>query len=149
MAASRTRDWEFDPGIEAIVAPYTMAAHAYMSETLGVESTARYEVLSMEAHKQWNWNRGEEKGNSFAMHEPGSFARAAAKSAPAGAGGERPLRPRHARTAPPTGRSRSSTAPPEVLARVEHHYFDAGHMMYTREADMKKLKKDLAAWLRS
>ena len=38
-------------------------------------------------------------------------------------------------------------APPEVLARVSHHYFDAGHMMYTREADMMKLKRDLAAWL--
>jgi len=28
MAASRTRQWEFDPGIEAIVSPYTMAAMA-------------------------------------------------------------------------------------------------------------------------
>jgi hypothetical protein len=37
-------------------------------------------------------------------------------------------------------------APPEVLARVQHHYFDAGHMMYTRENDLKKLKVDLA-WL--
>ena len=66
----RTRDWEFDPGIEAIVAPYTMAAHAYMSETLGVDIEARYEVLSMDAHKHWNWNRGEEKGNSFACTSP-------------------------------------------------------------------------------
>ena len=37
--------------------------------------------------------------------------------------------------------------PPELLGRVQHHYFDAGHMMYTREADMRKLKRDLAAWL--
>lgn len=37
--------------------------------------------------------------------------------------------------------------PAEVLARVEHHYYDAGHMMYTREADMKQLKSDLADWL--
>jgi len=34
-----------------------------------------------------------------------------------------------------------------VLARVEHHYYDAGHMMYTREADLFKLERDLAAWL--
>ena len=38
-------------------------------------------------------------------------------------------------------------APAEVLARVEHHYYDAGHMMYTREADLFKLERDLAAWL--
>ncbi|HEY4138180.1 MAG TPA: peptidase S10, partial [Casimicrobiaceae bacterium] len=65
MAASRTRDWEFDPGIEAIAAPYTMAAHAYMSEALGVDTQARYDVLSMEVNKQWNFNRGEAKGISF------------------------------------------------------------------------------------
>ena len=146
MAASRTRDWEFDPGIEAIVAPYTMAAHAYMSETLGVESTARYEVLSMDAHKQWNWNRGEEKGNSFASTSP-DLARALRRNP-------------HLRVLVASGHYDLGTpysatnwslaqldAPADVLARVEHHYYDAGHMMYTREADMKKLKKDLAAWL--
>ena len=37
--------------------------------------------------------------------------------------------------------------PPEVMTRVEHHYYDAGHMMYTREPDLKKLKQDVAAWL--
>jgi carboxypeptidase C (cathepsin A) len=38
-------------------------------------------------------------------------------------------------------------APPEVLARVTHRYYDAGHMMYTRQADLAQLKADLAAWL--
>jgi carboxypeptidase C (cathepsin A) len=39
-------------------------------------------------------------------------------------------------------------APPEVLARVQHRYYDAGHMMYTRQADLRQLEADLAAWLR-
>ena len=120
-----------------------------MSETLGVESTARYEVLSMEAHKQLELEsrRGERqqlrharapisRARCGAIRTCGCWSRAAiTTSAP--------------RTARRTGRSRSSTRREDVLARVEHHYFDAGHMMYTREADMKKLKKDLAAWLRS
>lgn len=38
--------------------------------------------------------------------------------------------------------------PSDVLARVQHRYYDAGHMMYTREADLKQLKTDLAAWLK-
>ena len=147
MAATRTRDWEFDPGIEAIVAPYTMAAHAYISETLGVESTARYEVLSEDAHKNWNWNRGEDKGNSYACTSP-DLARALRRNP-------------HLRVFVASGRYDLGTpysatnwslaqldAPEDVLARVEHHYYDAGHMMYTREADLKKLKKDVAAWLR-
>ena len=36
---------------------------------------------------------------------------------------------------------------PEVAKRITHHYYDAGHMMYTRDADLKKLKDDLAKWL--
>jgi carboxypeptidase C (cathepsin A) len=146
MAASRTRDWEFDPGIEAIAAPYTMAAHAYMSETLGVDTQARYEVLNMEAHKTWNWNRGEQKGNGFACTSP-DLSRALRRNP-------------HLRVLVASGHYDLGTpysatdwslaqldAPPEVLARVQHHYFDAGHMMYTREADMRKLKRDLGAWL--
>jgi hypothetical protein len=34
-----------------------------------------------------------------------------------------------------------------VMARVQHFYYDAGHMMYTRQADLKQLKADLAAWM--
>jgi len=146
MAASRSRDWEFDPGIEAIAAPYTMAAHAYMSEQLGVDTQARYEVLSHEAHKQWNWNRGEEKGNSYACTSP-DLSRALRRNP-------------HLRVLVASGHYDLGTpysasdwslaqldVPAEVLARVQHRYYGAGHMMYTREADMLKLKRDLAAWL--
>ena len=37
--------------------------------------------------------------------------------------------------------------PAEVAARIEHRYYDAGHMMYTRSQDLAQLKSDLAAWL--
>ncbi len=146
MAARRLRTWEFDPGIEAIAAPYTMAAHAYMSEQLGVDTRARYEVLSMEVNKQWKWGRGESKGNSFTCTSP-DLSRALRRNP-------------HLRVLVASGRYDLGTpysatdwslaqldVPPEVLARVEHHYYDAGHMMYTREADMLKLKRDLATWL--
>jgi carboxypeptidase C (cathepsin A) len=146
MAASRTRDWEFDPGIEAIAAPYTMAAHAYMSEALGVDTQARYEVLSMDAHKQWNWNRGDGKGNSFTCTSD-DLSRALRRNP-------------HLRVFVASGHYDLGTpysatdwslaqldAPASVLSRVEHHYYDAGHMMYTRETDLRKLKRDLAAWL--
>jgi carboxypeptidase C (cathepsin A) len=146
MAASRSHTWEFDPGIEALVAPYTMAAHAYMSETLGIELQARYEVLSEDAHKQWDWNRGEQKGNSFACTSP-DLARVLRRNP-------------HLRVLVASGYYDLGTPysasdwslahldiPQDVRARVEHHYYDAGHMMYTREPDLKKLKLELAAWL--
>jgi len=146
MAASRTREWEFDPGIEALTAPFTMAANAYMSEQLGIDSSARYDVMSMEVNKQWNWNRGEAKGNNFACTSP-DLSRALRRNP-------------HLRVLVASGHYDLGTpysatdwslaqldVPADVLARVQHHYFDAGHMMYTRETDRKKLKQDLAAWL--
>jgi len=146
MAASRTREWEFDPGIEALTAPFTMAANAYMSEQLGIDSSARYDVMSMEVNKAWNWNRGEAKGNNFACTSP-DLSRALRRNP-------------HLRVLVASGHYDLGTpysatdwslaqldVPADVLARVQHHYFDAGHMMYTRETDRKKLKQDLAAWL--
>jgi carboxypeptidase C (cathepsin A) len=146
MAASRSREWEFDPGIEAIASPYTMAAMAYFGEQLGMNTETRYEVLAMEVHKGWNWNRGESKGNSYATTSP-DLARALRRNP-------------HLKIFVGSGRYDLGTpysasdwslaqldAPAAVLARVRHHYYDAGHMMYTREEDLTQLKADVAAWL--
>ncbi|MDQ6916378.1 MAG: peptidase S10 [Pseudomonadota bacterium] len=148
MAASRTREWEFDPGIEAIVSPYTMAAMAYFGEQLGMSTETRYEVLALDVHKGWNWNRGESKGNSFATTSR-DLARALRRNP-------------HLKVFVASGRYDLGTpysasdwslaqldAPPDVLTRVQHHYYDAGHMMYTREQDLTQLKADLRAWLQT
>lgn len=148
MAGRKSRQWEFDPGIEAIAAPYTMASCAYMSDVLGVHTDQRYEILSMEVNKNWNWLQGERKGNSFASTS-GSLARAMRRNP-------------HLRVLVASGYYDLGTPycasdyslaqldlPTEVSKRVTHHYYDAGHMMYTRDADLKKLKTDLAQWLRS
>jgi carboxypeptidase C (cathepsin A) len=146
MAASRTREWEFDPGMEAIVPPYTMAAMAYLTGALGISTDQRYEVLSEEAHQHWNWNRGKERGNAFTSTSP-DLARALRRNP-------------HLKVFVASGRYDLGTpysasnwslaqldVPADVLARVQHRYYDAGHMMYTREADLRQLKTDLAAWL--
>jgi carboxypeptidase C (cathepsin A) len=146
LAARRGRDFEFDPGMEAIAAPYGMAARAYLGEALGVAEERRYELLSLDAHKAWNWNRGEDKGNTYCSTSD-DLARALRRN-------------RHLRVLVASGRYDLGTpysasdwslaqldAPAEVLARVEHHYYDAGHMMYTRQADLEKLERDLARWL--
>lgn len=144
MAASRTRNWEFDPGIEAIASPYTMAAQAYFAH-IGLPTDRRYEILSYDVHKQWNWNRGEDKGNAFASTSA-DLARALRRNP-------------HLRVlvasgyydlGTPYSASDYSLAqldiPSEVRQRVTHHYFEAGHMMYTRDADLQKMKQDLSAW---
>lgn len=147
MAASRTREWEFDPGIEAIEGPYTMAAMDYFGNVLGMSSDQRYEVLAREVNRGWNWQRGEEGSRmGFASTSP-DLARALRRNP-------------HLRVFVASGRYDLGTpfsasdwslaqldAPADVLARVRHHYYDAGHMMYTRKADLVQLKADLANWL--
>ncbi len=146
MGASRSRDWEFDPGIEAIAPPYTMAAMAYFSQQLGVDMEQRYEVLSEETNKAWNWNRGDSTLAGFCSTSPDLALTLRRNS--------------HLRVLAASGRYDLGTpysasdwslaqlnVPADVMARVQHRYYDAGHMMYTRQADLVQLKADLAAWL--
>ena len=146
-AAVRLSSMEFDPGIEAIAGPYTMAALAYFRGTLGLDLEQRYNVLSYEVNRAWKWQRGE-KSLGFVATSP-DLARTLRRNV-------------HLKVLAASGRYDLGTpysasdwslaqlnAPAEVLARVTHRYYDAGHMMYTRQADLKQLKADLAAWLAS
>lgn len=145
MGATRSRDWEFDPGIDAIAGPYGMAGQAYFAGTLGLRLEQRYQTLNIEVNKSWNWNRGDAQGNGFACTTP-DLARALRRNP-------------HLKVLVASGRYDLGTpysatdwslaqldVPPEVLARITHRYYDAGHMMYTRSADLGQLKADVAAW---
>jgi carboxypeptidase C (cathepsin A) len=155
VAARQRHEFEFDPGMEAIEAPYATAAMRYFTTQLGlhegVQAGQRYEVLSLEAHKQWNWNRngpnGEpERGNSYACTSD-DLSRALRRNP-------------HLRVLVASGRYDLGTPysasdwslaqldiTPDVRRRVTHRCYDAGHMMYTREADLRQLAADLADWL--
>jgi carboxypeptidase C (cathepsin A) len=146
MGLSRSHEWDFDPGMESLVGPYTMGGMGYFIGTLGFDPKWPYEVLSMDTNKHWNWSRGEEQGNSFCCTSP-DLSRALRRNP-------------HLRVLVASGHydlGTPSTAsdwslaqldiPADVRRRVTHQYYDAGHMMYTRDEDLAKLKKDLAAWL--
>ena len=146
MGLSRSHEWDFDPGIEALVGPYTMAAMGHFTATLGFDRAWRYEVMSNDVHKQWNWSRGEVQGNSYCCTSP-DLSRALRRNPHLRvffASG-------HYDLGTPSTASDWSVAqldiPPSVRARVTHRHYDAGHMMYTRDVDLARLKGDLAAWL--
>ena len=144
MGAQRASEWEFDPGIEAIAAPYTMAAMAYYRE-LGLDLEMPYQVINFDVNKGWNWNRG---GQSLGFTSTsGDLARALRRNT-------------HLQVLAASGRYDLGTpysasdwslaqlnVPADVLARVQHRYYDAGHMMYTRQADLEQLQRDVAAWM--
>jgi carboxypeptidase C (cathepsin A) len=146
MGANRSRTWEFDPGIDAISGPYAMAGQAYFSQELGIELLSPYKVINGEVNKGWNWNRGEAQGNHFAS-TTADLARAMRRNP-------------HLKVLVASGRYDLGTPysatdwslaqldiSDEVRARLTHHYYDAGHMMYTREADLQALHRDLQSWL--
>lgn len=149
MAASRTRDWEFDPGIEAIAAPYAMAGMRYFGEVLGLAFEQRYMVINPDVGRGWNWIRGGE-----------SEARRMGYTCTSTDLAQALRRNPHFKVLAASGRYDLGTpysasdwslaqldAPAEVLQRVTHRYYDAGHMMYTRQADLVQLKADLASWM--
>jgi carboxypeptidase C (cathepsin A) len=92
LGARRGRQWEFDPGIEALAAPYTQAALGWLAE-LGAALPQRYEALNPAVGRAWQWQRKRLAGGPD-EDDPGSCA--APQPAPARAGGQRPLRPGHA-----------------------------------------------------
>jgi carboxypeptidase C (cathepsin A) len=146
MAARRSREWEFDPGIDAIAAPYAMAALGWYGQVLGLRSDQKFVVLSEEANKEWNWNRGEAKGLQYTCTSTdlGRAMRRAPHLKVFVASGRYDL-------GTPYSASDWSLAqldiPADVRQRITHCYYDAGHMMYTRQADLLKLRADLTAWL--
>jgi carboxypeptidase C (cathepsin A) len=102
--------------------------------------------LNRDVNKQWKWTRGEDTGNSYCSTSD-DLARAMRRHAPLKvlvASGRYDL-------GTPYSASDWSLAqmdmPRELFARITHHHYDAGHMMYTRQADLEKLARDLGTWI--
>jgi carboxypeptidase C (cathepsin A) len=145
-AAIRSESVDFDPALEAIMPPYVTAALSSYS-ALGIDLTDRHQVLVPSVGTDWNWSRRNAvRGGSFASTSD-DLALAMRKNP-------------HLRVFVASGYYDLATpfsvtewslaqmdAPRDVLARVTHRYYDAGHMMYTRPADLRKLRDDVAAWL--
>jgi carboxypeptidase C (cathepsin A) len=150
MGPDRKRNWEFDPSMDALNVPYTMAAMDYLRGTLGFggEGSAErvYVPFTEQGHKAWNWNRGEAQGNGFACTSP-DLSRALRRLphlAVFVASGLYDLGTPYSATDWSLDQLDINSA---VRARITHRYYGAGHMMYTREADIRQLKADLASWL--
>lgn len=133
--------------------PYTAAALAYFG-ALGLPTEARYEVLNLDVNRGWKWQRGSTEAGGGDGDGGGGFATTSNDLARA------MRRNPHMKVLVASGRYDLGTpysasdwslaqldAPAEVLNRLTHRYYDAGHMMYTRRADLAQLKADLAAWL--
>lgn len=145
MAASQRSEWEFDPSMEALLGPYTAAGMDWFA-TLGCPSDRLFHPHSEEVFKRWNFNRGEAKGNSFTCTS--TDLALVLRRLP------------HLRVFVASGLFDLATPysatewtldqldiPATVRPRLTHCHYGAGHMMYTREADLQQLKADVGDWL--
>jgi hypothetical protein len=139
MAASRTREWEFDPGIEAIAAPYTMAAMAHFGVRWAWTSSSATKCSAKPPMSPGTGTAARPRATATpAPPRPGPGD--APQPADEGLRGQRPIRSGHALQRQRLVAGATGCAARGAGKRVQHCYYDAGHMMYTRQADLIQLK---------
>jgi carboxypeptidase C (cathepsin A) len=135
---------EFDPSNAAIRGPFTAMVNAYVKDALGWTSDLPYEVLT-DRVAPWSYR---EWSNQY-LNVAEDLRRAMSVN-PAlkvfVANGYYDL-------ATPYFATRYTFDhlgfEPTYSERVTMRYYEAGHMMYIRHAELKKLKADIAAFLRA
>ena len=58
---------DFDPSMAAIGPPYTAMFNQYVREKLGYETDDKYEILSFDVNRNWEYNRGKFPDTSEAL----------------------------------------------------------------------------------
>jgi carboxypeptidase C (cathepsin A) len=141
--ATGERD-EFDPSYAAIQGPFTAMFNAYAHDALGWTSDLEYETLTGRVSP---WSFREWSNEYLNVAEDLRQAMAVNPSLKVFvANGYYDL-------ATPYFATRYTFDhlgfDPTYPQRVTLHYYEAGHMMYIRDVERKKLKEDIAAFLRS
>lgn len=133
-----------DPNYTAILGPYTAALNHYLRSELGYEDARKYEILSGDVNRRWNW--GAANGGSFV--NTGEQLRSAMSRNP------------HLKVHVANGYYDLATPffateytfdhlglEPELRGNVTMSYYEAGHMMYSHEPSLVALGQALRAFV--
>ncbi len=128
-----------DPSYTAILAPYTSALNRYVREELGFESDLNYEILTGRVHP-WNFGAGGDGYVNVAGTLRQSMTRNPRLQVLFCSGFYDLATPTFAMdyTIDHLGLD------PSLRGNIRRAYFESGHMMYVRTADLQKLKRDVA-----
>ena len=131
-----------DPSFYGIDAAYTAAMNTYARETLGYRPETQYNSIG--GVGPWDWKVGNERGGYGYLtvgHYVGPLLRENSGLKILVAQGWYD----HATPFFGAEYALSRTGIPQD--RIEYHYYDAGHMMYVREADLVKLSTDIRRFI--
>lgn len=132
-----------DPSFYGIDAGYTAAMNAYAREDLKFQTSKQYVTIG--GVGDWDWRLGGRDANAYLNVAP-FIGKALRENSGlrvfVGQGWYDFATPFFA-----AEYSLSRTGIPQD--RVQYHYYDSGHMMYVREADLVKLSDDVRGFIRA
>lgn len=138
--------YSHDPSYTAILGPYTAALNHYVRQELKFEDERKYEILSGEVNRRWNW--GAANGGSF-LNVGENLRRAMSKNP-------------HLRVHVANGYYDLATPffateytfdhlglEPHLRGNVSMSYYEAGHMMYSHPESLAKLRRELVRFIQA
>ena len=130
---------EADPAADEMTGAYTSCLNELLRVDLGFATDDFYEILSMEAHKAWDYEdfKGHYVDTSERLRDLLSRSRATGVFV---ANGYYDLATPHFAT---EYTFNHLGLDPELRDNVRMEYYEAGHMMYAHEQSLKKLASDL------
>ncbi|MBL8761567.1 MAG: peptidase S10 [Phycisphaerae bacterium] len=127
-----------DPSYTAILAPYTSALNRYIREELGFESDLNYEILTGRVHP-WNF--------ASATNEYVNVAGTLRRAMTGNPNLQVLFCSGYYDLATPTFAMDYTIdhlgLDPSLRANIRRAYYESGHMMYVRTADLQKLRRDV------
>lgn len=133
---------DYDPAMSAIMPPYTAMLNQYIRAELGYETDVRYEIISPDVGKNWEWDRGKYPDTSEPLRSAvtqNPFMKVLIAMG-------------HYDLATPPFATQYTLShmdlDPAVRGNFEVTTYEAGHMMYLDSVSLAKLKQDVARFVR-
>ena len=134
-----------DPSFSAIIGPYTAALNHYVRVELEYKNDLPYEILNMDAAKNWSFKEFEGQQITVAEKLADAMRVNPHLKVHVASG--------HYDGATPYFATEHTLArlqiPAELVGNIETKYYPAGHMMYLHEESRLQQSEDLAAFIRS
>jgi len=135
--------FDYDPSMTAITGPYTAGLNDYVRRELGYRNDLPYEILTGRVHP-WSYRTSENRYVNVATRLRDAMHKNPALMVFVASGYYDLATPYFATD----GTLARLGVDASLRGNIRVSYYESGHMMYIREADLAKLKRDVAPFYR-